>query len=76
MATDPRDEEQPGLEDKRLQDELTHPLRAAIYAELQRRPAPPAELAKVLKRPLSVVRYHYGVLHKVGGIPTEDASGA
>lgn len=75
MASGTKDEEKPGLS-QRLKDALTHPLRAEMFAELNKRSVGPAELANTLGKSLPVITYHYGVLETRGGIPAPDADNA
>jgi DNA-binding transcriptional ArsR family regulator len=67
MTFGTRDEEKPGLRSKRLEDALKHPLRAQMFAELNKRSMGLPELAVALGKPLARVEYHYGVLEAAGG---------
>ena len=65
MESGAKEREAAGSAERRAQV-LTHPLRARIAAELEKRGIDPPELAEVLGEPLPRVAYHCAVLAKAG----------
>ena len=65
MESGAKEQEAAAPADRRAQV-LTHPLRARIAAELEKRSMDPPELAEALGEPAPVVAYHCDVLTEAG----------
>jgi hypothetical protein len=76
MSSGTKDEEKPDTGSRQREKAMKHPLREAMLAEMDGRVVEPAELAKVLGKPMPLIEYHCRVLEAVGGLPGEDASDA
>lgn len=68
MEPGAKEREIPALADDWLAQLATHPVRARIVAELEKRSMNAAELAKAIGVPLPQVAYHWRVLGEAGDV--------
>lgn len=72
MASGTKDDEKADISRRRRSKALKHPIREAMYAELEERPMGLSELAEKFNESLPWIEYHYRVLEAVVGIPWEE----